>query len=123
MHWLRGLPQLNYAHVISAERSAVSLALAQALPHSVFSHRETVEHSQIPLGCDRKKFITTTVKNDLATLMEIYAAYKGGAKVMRKVRQMTWTQVLQPLLPAMAKKGQPNVLGSQLYGKTLQTTG
>ncbi|KAL8753026.1 MAG: hypothetical protein Q9199_005340 [Rusavskia elegans] len=56
-------------------------------------------------------FITTTVKNDLATPMEIYAAYKEGAKVMREVRQMTWTQVLQPLLPAMAKKGQPNVLG------------
>ncbi|KAL8853062.1 MAG: hypothetical protein Q9221_002092 [Calogaya cf. arnoldii] len=63
-----------------------------------------------PAG-SRQKFITTTVKNNLATLMEIHAAYKEGAKVMRKVRQMIWTLVLQPLLPNMTKKGQPNVLG------------
>ncbi|CAL8576826.1 hypothetical protein XPA_002691 [Xanthoria parietina] len=59
----------------------------------------------------RQKFITTTVKNDHATLMEIHAAYKEGAQVMRKVRDMVWTLVLQPLSPVMAKKSQPNVLG------------
>lgn len=59
----------------------------------------------------RQKFITTTVRTDHATLMEIYAAYENGAKVMCRVRHMIWTLVLQPLFPVMAKKSQPDVLG------------
>ncbi|KAL8886938.1 MAG: hypothetical protein Q9192_006403 [Flavoplaca navasiana] len=59
----------------------------------------------------RQKFITTTVKNDHDTLMEIHAAYEKGAKVMRRVRHLIWTLVLQPLFPVMAKKSQPNILG------------
>ncbi|KAL8841025.1 MAG: hypothetical protein Q9176_003597 [Flavoplaca citrina] len=59
----------------------------------------------------RQKFITTTVKNDHDTLMEIHAEFEKGAKVMRRVRHLIWTLVLQPLFPVMAKKSQPNVLG------------
>ena len=59
----------------------------------------------------RQKFITTTVKNDHDTLMEIHAAYEKGAKVMRRVRHLIWTLVLQPLFPLTVKKSQPNVLG------------
>ena len=56
-------------------------------------------------------FITTTVKNDHATLMEIHATYKQGIETMRRVKGMTWTLILQPLLPVMARKGQPDSLG------------
>ncbi|KAL8906216.1 MAG: hypothetical protein Q9171_006359 [Xanthocarpia ochracea] len=59
----------------------------------------------------RDLFFTTTVKNDHATLMEIYAAYKRGAEAMRRVRGMTWTLTLQPLLLAMMRKGQPDSQG------------
>ncbi|MCJ1298938.1 hypothetical protein MMC08_001729 [Hypocenomyce scalaris] len=59
----------------------------------------------------RQMFITTTVKNDHATLMEIHATYKQGIETMRRVKGMTWTLILQPLLPVMARKGQPDSLG------------
>ena len=78
-----------------------AVSISRALPREVLS-----SHLR-----SRQKFITTTVKNDHATLMEIHAAYKEGAQVMRKVRDMVWTLVLQPLSPVMAKKSQPNVLG------------
>ncbi|KAL8973573.1 MAG: hypothetical protein Q9197_002172 [Variospora fuerteventurae] len=59
----------------------------------------------------RDSFFTTTVKNDHATLMETYATYKQGAEVMRHVKGMTWTLALQPLLPAMMRRGQPDSQG------------
>ncbi|KAL8942836.1 MAG: hypothetical protein Q9211_001222 [Gyalolechia sp. 1 TL-2023] len=59
----------------------------------------------------RELFFTTTVKNDHATLLETYAAYKRGAEAMRRVRGMIWTLVLEPLLPAMMREGQPHSLG------------
>ncbi|KAL8822082.1 MAG: hypothetical protein Q9191_007176 [Dirinaria sp. TL-2023a] len=59
----------------------------------------------------RELFLTTTVKNDHATLMQTYAAYKRGAEIMRRVKGMTWTLTLQPLLPGMIKKGQSDSLG------------
>lgn len=43
--------------------------------------------------------------------METYAAYKRGAEAMRRVRGMTWTLTLQPLLPTMVRKGQPDSQG------------
>ena len=43
--------------------------------------------------------------------MEIHAFYKRGVKAMRQVKGMTWTLILQPLLPAMAKKGQTDSMG------------
>ncbi|KAI4241078.1 MAG: hypothetical protein L6R42_011379, partial [Xanthoria sp. 1 TBL-2021] len=67
----------------------------------------------------RDLFFTTTVKNDHATLMETYAAYKRGAEAMRRVRGMTWTLTLQPLLPAMMRKGQPDLQGLATRTKSL----
>ncbi|KAL8705180.1 MAG: hypothetical protein Q9201_001680 [Fulgogasparrea decipioides] len=59
----------------------------------------------------RQKFVTTTVKNDHATLMEIHATFERGVEAMRRVRGMVWTLVLQPLLPVSARKGQPDSQG------------
>ncbi|KAL8937599.1 MAG: hypothetical protein Q9216_004339 [Gyalolechia sp. 2 TL-2023] len=59
----------------------------------------------------RQLFVTTTVKNDHTTLVETHAAYKKGMEAMRRVSGMVWTLVLQPLLPAMAKKGQADSQG------------
>ncbi|KAL8720000.1 MAG: hypothetical protein Q9225_003071 [Loekoesia sp. 1 TL-2023] len=69
------------------------------------------EYAAGPLVCFSQKFVTTTVKNDPDTLLETYAAFRRGVMAMRKVRNMVWTLVLQPLLPATARKGQPDSLG------------
>ncbi|KAL8818903.1 MAG: hypothetical protein Q9223_002563 [Gallowayella weberi] len=71
--------------------------------------------SSSPAGL-RQLFITTTVKNDLVTLREVHAAYKRGVLAMKFVKGMTWTLVLQPLLPVMARKGQADSQG--LAGRT-----
>ncbi|KAL9599930.1 MAG: hypothetical protein Q9219_003492 [cf. Caloplaca sp. 3 TL-2023] len=59
----------------------------------------------------RQIFVTTTVKNDHATLVETHAAFKQGIEAMPRVKDMVWTLVLQPLLPAMVRKGQRDSQG------------
>ena len=59
----------------------------------------------------RQLHITTTVKSEHETLTETHAIYKRGIEAVRNIKGMVWTLVLQPLLPVMARKGQPNVLG------------
>ncbi|KAL8661212.1 MAG: hypothetical protein Q9202_005814 [Teloschistes flavicans] len=64
-----------------------------------------------PLVCFSQKFVTTTVKNDHATLMEIHALFERSIETIRRVNGMIWTLVLQPLFPASARKGQPDSQG------------
>jgi hypothetical protein len=66
----------------------------------------------IPPG-KRQAFGTTTIKNDLATLEAVYAAYKDAIASIRrvKVKGLVWTLVLQPLLPEWVRKGDANPLG------------
>lgn len=61
----------------------------------------------------RQKFATTTIKNDGATLEAVYQAYRDAIVKIRKhnIKEMSWTLVLQPLLPDWARKGSENVLG------------
>lgn len=61
----------------------------------------------------RQEFATTTIKNDLATLEAAHKAYRDAIKEIRKrrIKNMSWTLVLQPLLPDWARKGDTNVLG------------
>lgn len=61
----------------------------------------------------RQAFGTTTVKNDAATLSAVHAAYKAGIASGRsgKVKGLSWTLVLQPLLPGWIRKGDANSLG------------
>lgn len=54
----------------------------------------------------RQKLITMTAKNNHATLMETHAAWNQCVEAILHVRGMAGTLVLQPLLPAMAGKGQ-----------------
>ncbi|KAL8777777.1 MAG: hypothetical protein Q9194_002360 [Teloschistes cf. exilis] len=54
----------------------------------------------------RQKFVTTTVKNHYATLVEIHALFERSVEALLRVNGMIWTLVLQPLLPASAMKGQ-----------------
>ncbi|KAI4182955.1 MAG: hypothetical protein L6R41_005689 [Letrouitia leprolyta] len=56
-------------------------------------------------------FATTTIKNDHSTLIKTHAAYKQRNRALRRVKGMFWTLFLQPLLPAMAKKGQRDCQG------------
>jgi hypothetical protein len=61
----------------------------------------------------RQEFATTTIKNERATLEAAHQAYGEAIAGIRKynVKEMSWTLVLQPVLPDWARKGNPNVLG------------
>jgi hypothetical protein len=61
----------------------------------------------------RQEFATTTIKNDRGTIDAAHQAYRDAVAKIRKhnIKEMSWTLVLQPLLPAWARKGDPNVLG------------
>lgn len=67
-------------------------------------------NSSSPPG-KRQLFCTTTMANDHATLRESHAAYARAKDAMRGVKGLVWTLVLQPLHPATAARGQPDVLG------------
>jgi hypothetical protein len=61
----------------------------------------------------RQEFATTTIKNGLETLEAVHKAYTDGiAKInQHSIKGMSWTLVLQPLLPEWARKGDTNPLG------------
>jgi hypothetical protein len=61
----------------------------------------------------RQAWATTTIKNDLATLVATHAVYLNVLNLMRpaKVKDVVWTLVLQPLLPLWVRKGDANPLG------------
>lgn len=61
----------------------------------------------------RQEFATTTTKNDAATLEAAHKAYSDTILKIKqhKIKNMSWTLVLQPLLPEWARKGEPNPLG------------
>jgi hypothetical protein len=63
-----------------------------------------------PLG-RRQVLAAITVKNDLATLMASHKAYNKAISSIRRVKGISWTLVLQPLIPEWARKGDPNPLG------------
>ncbi|KAF2830916.1 FAD-binding domain-containing protein [Ophiobolus disseminans] len=61
----------------------------------------------------RQEFATTTILNDRATLEAAHDAYRDAIGEIRKcrIKNMSWTLVLQPMLPAWVRKGDTNVLG------------
>jgi hypothetical protein len=61
----------------------------------------------------RQTWATTTIKNDLATLETAHKAYREGITAIRaaNIKGMSWTLILQPLLPDWARKGDSNPLG------------
>jgi len=61
----------------------------------------------------RQEFATTTIKNDQPTLAVAHRAYRDAIGEIRKhnIQNMSWTLVLQPMLPEWTRKGDSNVLG------------
>ncbi len=61
----------------------------------------------------RQEFATTTIQNDRATIEAAHKAYRDAIATVRQhnIKKMSWTLVLQPLLPIWARKGDPNPLG------------
>ncbi|EGD98144.1 FAD binding domain-containing protein [Trichophyton tonsurans CBS 112818] len=55
----------------------------------------------------RQVLATTTIKNDMATLQAVYAAYKDAITPIKKanIKGMSWTLVLQPMLANWAGDG------------------
>jgi FAD/FMN-containing dehydrogenase len=73
----------------------------------------TDEMSALNAPGRRQEFATTTIKNDIATLEAAHKAYRDAIATIRKhkIKNMSWTLVLQPLLPNWAGKGDPNPMG------------
>lgn len=63
----------------------------------------------------RQNFATTTIKNDYATLSAVHTAYIDATSLIRpaNVEGLSWTLVLQPLVPDWARKGDANRFGLQ----------
>ncbi|KAF1936519.1 FAD binding domain-containing protein [Clathrospora elynae] len=61
----------------------------------------------------RQEFATTTVKNDKVTLEAVHNVYRDAIATIKqhRIKNMSWTLVLQPLLPEWARKGDANPLG------------
>ncbi|GFF55793.1 bifunctional solanapyrone synthase [Aspergillus lentulus] len=59
----------------------------------------------------RWSFGTTTIKNDLPTMLAARAAHEEAITSLRKVKGLIWTIAMQPFLPSWAAKGDANVLG------------
>ena len=73
----------------------------------------TDEMNELNVPGRRQVFATTTIKNDLATLVAVHAAYEEAISSLRprKVQGLVWTLTLQPLLPEWARMGDPNPQG------------
>ncbi|KAI9715744.1 MAG: hypothetical protein M1812_005742 [Candelaria pacifica] len=69
----------------------------------------------------RQHFATTTIKNDPATIAAAHSAYNDAIASIRQVsvKGLLWTMVLQPLLPAWARKGDANPLGLDSTNESL----
>ncbi|GFF89615.1 FAD binding domain protein [Aspergillus lentulus] len=59
----------------------------------------------------RWSFGTTTIKNDLPTMLAARAAHEEAIASLQKVKGLIWTIAMQPFLPSWAAKGDANVLG------------
>lgn len=59
----------------------------------------------------RQVLASTTLKNDAATLVSTHDVYRDAIASLRSVKGLSWTLVLQPLLPDWLHKGDPNPLG------------
>lgn len=58
----------------------------------------------------RQEFATTTIKNGLNTLLAVHQSWKDAQQTIRRVKNMSWRLVLQPLLPRWASKDDPSPL-------------
>ena len=59
----------------------------------------------------RQVQVGITVRNDAATLHMALAAYRNAVSRVRQIKGISWTLVMQPLMPQWARKGDPNLLG------------
>ncbi|USP81513.1 hypothetical protein yc1106_08787 [Curvularia clavata] len=61
----------------------------------------------------RQEFATTTVKNDKDTLFAAHIAYRDAIKKIKRhnIKGMSWTLVVQPLLPCWMRRGDANPMG------------
>lgn len=60
---------------------------------------------------ERNVFGTTTVKNDLATLMAVRQIWRDAHPLVKHIDDCMFIYIMQPILPQWANRGDPNVLG------------
>ncbi|PWY83398.1 FAD binding domain protein [Aspergillus heteromorphus CBS 117.55] len=59
----------------------------------------------------RNSFGTTTIHNDLATMLAVREVFDEAMGAMRRMKGVYFNLVMQPLLPSWTAKGDPNMLG------------
>ncbi|PQE13561.1 FAD binding domain-containing protein [Rutstroemia sp. NJR-2017a BVV2] len=59
----------------------------------------------------RQLLAATTIKNDLPTLFAAHAIYRDSIEALRGVKGLSWTLVMQPILPEWVRMGSPNPMG------------
>ena len=59
----------------------------------------------------RNSFATTTIHNDLPTILATREVFDEVMGSMRKMKGVFFTLFMQPLLPSWTAKGDPNILG------------
>ncbi|KAJ5636489.1 uncharacterized protein N7484_009802 [Penicillium longicatenatum] len=59
----------------------------------------------------RWHFDTTTIKNDLPTIMAAHAVFENSIASLPKIKGFYYTINMQPLLPSWVEKGDPSPLG------------
>lgn len=61
----------------------------------------------------RQAMGTTTIKNDMGTITAAHTAYRDAIAPIKhaNIKGMSWTLVLQPILPGWVRKGDSNPLG------------
>ncbi|KAH6695647.1 FAD binding domain-containing protein [Plectosphaerella plurivora] len=68
---------------------------------------------------ERNVFGTTTVKNDLETLMMVRQIWREAHSSVKHVKGTMFIYIMQPIYPQWANKGTPNVLGLEGLDETL----
>ncbi|KAH7368121.1 FAD binding domain-containing protein [Plectosphaerella cucumerina] len=68
---------------------------------------------------ERNVYGTTTVKNDLETLMTVRQIWKDAHPSVKHVKDCMFVYIMQPISPKWASKGDPNVLGLEGLDETL----
>lgn len=59
----------------------------------------------------RQVLASITVKNHAATMTYAYAVYRNAITSLKRAKGLSWTLVIQPLLPDWLHRGDPNPLG------------
>ncbi|KAF4253736.1 hypothetical protein KXX29_005877 [Aspergillus fumigatus] len=109
-------PIACFTYIQGLGMHAVTVHLAYTKPPEEPKKWPTITSAVIEMSgtCapgQRWSFGTTTIKNDLPTMLAARAAHEEAITSLRQVKGLIWTIAMQPFLPSWAAKGDATVLG------------